>query len=158
MPSFQLVPVPEEVAESVRLERRDAFGNGKLEPIVVDKEAAFPCRICLEDARVGDRVLLCSYSPFARPTPYRTVGPIFVHETSCRPFRPSAQVPDMIRRRRVALRAYSADSSQMLDCDVVEGETLAERAELMLKDRRVFRIDVHFARAGCYACSIGRIE
>jgi Protein of unknown function (DUF1203) len=155
--TFRIVPILEPVAAAVRRDRRDAFGNADLAPVEVDASPGFPCRVCLEDARVGERVLLFSYSPIAEAAPYRTVGPIFVHENPCRPFDPSSGIPKVLRSRTVALRAYDAHYTALLDIDLVEGKDLEERAERMLSDARVDHVDVHFARAGCYACTLARI-
>jgi hypothetical protein len=156
MTSFQFVPIAEAVADAVRRDRKDDFGNHGLRPVAVDRELAFPCRVCLEDAKAGESVLLFSYSPFPGPAPHRTVGPVFVHASRCTPFAPSARAPEMIRRRLVAFRAYDEAGTELIDCDVLEGAALEARVEKVLADRRVHRINVHLARAGCFACAIER--
>ena len=156
MTSFEFVPMPESVADAVRRDRRDAFGNAALRPIVVDKEAAYPCRVCLADAHVGERVYLFSYGPFEKAAPHQTVGPVYVHATRCTPFRCSARLPDVLRRRLVALRAYDAEGAELVECDILEGTAIEARAEKILSNPRVHHINVHFARAGCFACTIER--
>src|SRR5204862_111893 len=79
-----------------------------------------PCRVCLEEAKVGEEVLLFSYSPFERPVPYRSVGPVFVHARSCAPYGPHASVPELMRSRLISLRAYDS-RDRMVECDVVDG-------------------------------------
>jgi hypothetical protein len=156
MASFEFVPLPEAVAAIVRRDHEDAFGNRALRPIAVDTDASYPCRVCLEDARIGESVYLFSYGPFDKAAPHQTVGPVYVHATPCTPFRRSARLPDVVQRRLVALRAYDADGAELLECDIVEGAALEERAEKVLANPRVHHINVHFARAGCFACTIER--
>jgi hypothetical protein len=156
IPMIRFVPIPESVAIAVRRERKDPFGNSGLSPIVVDKEESFPCRICLEDARIGETVFLFSYSPFGRPAPHQTLGPVYVHAGACTPFQPSPRLPEVLRRRLVALRAYDEEGTELVECDVLEGAALEERAQRALENHRARRVNVHFARPGCFACSIER--
>ena len=156
MTSFEFVPMPEAVADGVRRDHHDAFGNTALRPIVVDKEGAYPCRVCLEDARIGERVYLFSYGPFESAAPHQTVGPVYVHATPCKPFSRSARLPDVLRRRMVALRAYDAEGADLVACEIVEGAAIEARAAEVLSNPRAHHINVHFARAGCFACSIER--
>jgi hypothetical protein len=135
---------------------KDPFGNTALRPTVVEKDASVPCRVCLEDARIGESVLLFSYGPFDKPAPHQTLGPVYVHATPCTPFRPSARLPEVLRHRLVAFRAYNEEGTELVECDVVEGAALEARIEKVLENPRVHRINVHFARAGCFACSIER--
>ena len=153
---FQFVPLPESVADHVRRELADPFGNHALRPIVVDQESSFPCRVCLEDARPGEEVLLFSYRPLDRPAPHQTLGPVYVHRAPCTPFRPSARLPEVLRRRLVAFRAYDRDAEELIDCDVLEGAALEARLHTVLRNRSVERIHVHFARPGCFACAVER--
>ena len=44
----------------------------------VDKPVGFPCRISLEDAPVGEDVLLLTFTHQDSRSPYRASGPIFV--------------------------------------------------------------------------------
>src|SRR5262245_14341222 len=50
----------------------------------VERKPDAPCRISLDDAEIGESVLLLSYDHQPADTPYRQQGPIFVRETSAR--------------------------------------------------------------------------
>jgi hypothetical protein len=123
-------------------------------PVVASSQPGFPCRLCLRDAEVGERLSLFSHAPFDRPGPYRTVGPVYVHAEGCARFA-GGEVPLMLRRRLLSLRAYDA-RDRMLDSDVVEGAGLEELAERLFADERVRVVHVHLARPGCWACSLSR--
>ena len=118
MNAFRILPLPQSIADQIREKRSDAHGNVELQPTRTEEPRALPCRVCLEEASVGEEMLLFSYSPFERPVPYRNVGPIFVHATACRPYDRPATVPDLMRRRLLALRGYSAQD-RMIECDLV---------------------------------------
>jgi hypothetical protein len=156
----RLRAIPEAFAEDVRRTRRDPHGNLDLTPRRVESAHSAPCRVCLEDARVGEAVLLCAYSPFDRTVPYRTVGPVFVHAHRCAPYDASAHadragIPDALARRLLSVRAHDAHGT-MLDCDVTEGRDLLALAARFLADPEVATLHVHHARAGCFACLVER--
>ncbi|SPW32236.1 Protein of uncharacterised function (DUF1203) [Elizabethkingia miricola] len=46
----------------------------------VDKANAFPCRISLEDAEIGESVLLLSFEHLKTNSPYNSAGAIFIRE------------------------------------------------------------------------------
>ena len=50
---------------------------------VADESPGFPCRISLEDAAVGDELLLLPYAHHPVASPYRASGPIFVRRHVC---------------------------------------------------------------------------
>jgi Protein of unknown function (DUF1203) len=144
--TLRIVPIDAAFADAARAAHT---------PTIVTEPYSAPCRVCLEDAHVGDAVLLCRYSPFERDVPYRTEGPVFVHAQACMPFRPGAPPTDALRRRLLSLRAYDA-AGMMVACEVGEGRELERLATELFADRRVEVVHVHHARAGCFACRIER--
>jgi hypothetical protein len=161
MRKFKIVPIPSDLAERVRRTRRDKHGSVDLTPTIVHEPHSAPCRLCLQDAAVGDAVLLLGYSPFETPQPYRTVGPIFVHAEPCAPFRgldadgADDGVPAALRRRLLSVRSHD-HAGRMRDADVTPGEGLAELATRLFADEEVQELHVHHARPGCFACRIVR--
>jgi len=155
MKSFEIMPLPEAIAEKVRRLRSDDYGNTDLGVTVADKSPGYPCRVCLQDAAPGESLLLFSYSPFNGPRPYRNVGPIFIHANDCVPYSDRRAVPLQLRRRLLALRSYD-EGDRMVGCDVVEGSDVEALVERLFEDRRAQYIHAHNARAGCYACLIER--
>jgi hypothetical protein len=152
---FEIVPVPEAVAERVRRSRQDDWGNVDLTPVVADSKPGFPCRVCLRDAEPGEEMLLFSYSPFERATPQRTVGPIYIHAKRCQPWSDDGVVPEQLRRRLLSLRSFD-EHDQMLDVAVVEGRELEDQVARLFEEPRARIIHVHNARPGCLACLIRR--
>ena len=155
MLSFKVVPIREGVAQTVRRERRDEWGNADLQPTVADAKPGYPCRVCLEDAELGEPVLLFSHSPFAGPRPYRNVGPVFIHAKACRPYSPDGGVPRQLRTRLLALRSYDG-ADRMVAADVVEGREIEPAIERMFQERGAQYIHVHNAPVGCFFCRIER--
>lgn len=122
---------------------------------IVDEFPGFPCRVSLADAEPGERVLLLSYEHLAVASPYRSRHAIYVRENAqdARPFR--NEVPDVLRRRLLSLRAFDA-FGMMRAADVVEGKQVEPLIERMLGDSRVAYIHAHNAKPGCFAARIDR--
>ncbi len=155
MSAFRILPIEEAVAARVRETRDDGHGNRDIQPTVAREAGALPCRVCLEEAAVGEEMLLFSFSPFDRPAPYQNLGPIFVHARACAPYARPASIPALMRRRLLALRGYDA-AGFMQECDVVPGEDLESAVDRFFENPAVETIHAHNARAGCYVCRIER--
>lgn len=122
---------------------------------VADRRPGFPCRVSLEDAALGEALVLVPFTHQPADTPYHASGPIFIRETARQAAPDVNEVPDQLRLRLLSLRAYDAEAL-MVDADVVDGRELEPVVERLLSDARVQYIHVHFARPGCYACRIDR--
>jgi len=48
--------------------------------MIVDEFPGFPCRVSLEDAEIGEEVILLSYQHHQTNSPYQASGPIFVRK------------------------------------------------------------------------------
>jgi hypothetical protein len=125
--------------------------------LVADEPNSYPCRRCLEDAEVGETMLLVSYNPFLGDSPYSGAGPIFVHARDCDRFPGSDRVPDQLSRRLLSVRAY--DGTHMLTgTEVIDGSRLEETVDALFVDGRAEYIHVHNARPGCFAARIDRVD
>ena len=121
----------------------------------VDKPVGFPCRISLEDAPVGEDVLLLPYTHQDSRSPYRASGPIFVRQGRAQAARIVNELPTYLTLRPLSVRAYDA-ADEMVDADVVDGREAAPLIESYLARADVAYLHVHFARRGCYACRVER--
>jgi Protein of unknown function (DUF1203) len=114
-----------------------------------------PCRISLEDAEIGETVILLSYEHQPATTPYRQAGPIFVRECPVAVYDALDAIPPALAVRVLSLRAFD-DSGTMIDADVIEGASLQEAANRLLANPRVSEVHVHYAKRGCFAARITR--
>lgn len=122
---------------------------------IADEKPSFPCRVTLEDAEIGERLLLLPYRHHRAATPYRAEGPIFVRERPTKQAEFLDEVPEQLKVRLISLRAYDADG-MMIDADVVEGVALKPLIERFLANEQASYLHAHFARRGCYAALIER--
>ncbi len=76
--------------------------------VVADGRPVYPCRVSLQDADEGDRLLLLPYDHHRVDTPYRASGPIYVREAATQASPGVGEVPALLRTRLLSLRAYDA--------------------------------------------------
>lgn len=121
----------------------------------VDAAPGFPDRVEVRDLDVGDTCLLVNYEHLPVDTPYRSRHAIFVREGATEALDVIDEVPEVIRRRTISLRAFD-DEGDMLHAELVEGERLTPVIERFLADPQVAYLHAHYATRGCYAARITR--
>ncbi len=121
-----------------------------------DQPVGFPCRISLEDAPVGEAVLLLPFTHQDSRSPYRASGPIFVRRGIEKAARVVNELPPYLALRPLSVRAYDA-ADEMLDAEVVDGAAAEPLIERYLDRPDVGYLHIHFARRGCYACRVDRV-
>jgi hypothetical protein len=121
----------------------------------VDKTPGFPDRIELRDLTPGETALLVSYTHQAADTPYRASHAIFVREGAERSVSVIDEIPEVMQRRMLSLRAFD-DTHMMADAVLVDGRQARETVERLLGDDKVAYIHAHYAQRGCYAARIER--
>lgn len=122
---------------------------------VADKAFAFPDRIELRDAQVGEPLLLVNYTHQPASNPYHASHAIFVLEGAQQPYVRLGEVPPVMRARPLSLRSFDANH-MMLDADLVQGSEAERLIERLLADPDAAYIHAHYARRGCYAARIDR--
>ena len=122
---------------------------------VVDAVPGFPDRIELRDLAIGEIAILLNYTHQPMPTPYRAAHAIFVREGAQAAAAVVDQVPEVIRRRTISLRAFDG-SGDMIDAALAEGEAIEAVIERMLADPVTAYLHAHYAVRGCYAALVER--
>lgn len=152
MITLVLVPLPAPVPAL------DALPAAAVARVTADVSPGFPCRRCLQDAAVGEQLVLLAYDPFRGSSPYRQPGPVYLHERDCAPVDSlvlANGVPEQLARRVLSVRAFDADHL-MVDAVVSQGSALTEAAERLFASPRVDYLHVHNAGPGCFAVRIVR--
>ena len=134
----------------------DALAARGMLRVVADAPFAFPCRVTLEDAEPGERLILLNYEHQSADTPFRSAHAIYVREGAEAAVTTTDALPPALRRRLLSLRGFDA-AGMLRDADVVEGATAGAVIERMLSDPGVAYLHAHYARPGCYAARIDRI-
>ena len=146
---FELQPIEPLVADRLRVEGANA-------PIhVADEHPGFPCRQCLNDAEIGEELLLVSYDPFTIDSPYRSASPIFLHRAPCTPPADRRTLPRQLTSRLLSVRSFDT-RALMIDAAVVPGGELADTLTRFLGNEDADHVDVHNASRGCWAVRVER--
>jgi hypothetical protein len=122
---------------------------------VADVHPGFPDRIALRDAEPGERVLLLNYEHQPADSPYRSSHAIFVLEGEGQTFDAVDQVPAVLRRRTLSLRAFD-EAGMIVGAELVEGTSVEAAIEQLLCVPEAKYLHAHYARYGCYAARIER--
>ena len=67
--------------------------------MTADTKPGFPCRVSLQDADIGDEVLLLPYAFHETASPYRASGPIFIRRNAATAQLNTNQIPVMLQHR-----------------------------------------------------------
>ncbi|SCZ11503.1 DUF1203 domain-containing protein [Microvirga guangxiensis] len=123
--------------------------------VYADEADAYPCRISLTRAPVGEELLLISHVHLPKASsPYRASGPIFVSRSAATGHYRGELAP-ILKDRLLSLRAYDG-AAMIVDAEVAEGDDVLDVIGRFLSNRRVAHVDAHFARRGCFGARIER--
>ena len=136
------------------------LGDAELESLgvrrcIADAKPSFPCRVSLEDAEIGEPVLLLTYEHHAVDSPYRGAGPIYVRQHAKKARLKVNELPDVVKHRLISVRAYDGQSL-MVASEVVEGKNLDQQIRTFFADERVAYLHLHNAKPGCFSCRVDR--
>jgi hypothetical protein len=123
--------------------------------VVADAPDAYPCRVSLVDAEVGDELVLLPFEHLGAASPYRSSGPVFVRKGARRAALDVGVIPPYVTRRMMSVRAYDA-AHMMVAGELCEGKGVREPIERLLEDDAVAFIHLHNAKRGCFSCRVER--
>lgn len=134
----------------------EVLSKNGVQRVVADSNFGFPCRVSLQDADVGESLLLMNYEHQPARTPFRASHAIFVRERASQA-RPAAnEIPELLRKRLLSVRAFDR-SGMMVDADVVDGQQLQTLIERLFAIDSADYLHIHNAGPGCYAASVRRV-
>ena len=123
---------------------------------IVDENPGYPCRLSLQDAEIGEEVLLFTYEHHRVKSPYQSSGPIYVRTNAQRATLAKNEIPLMLKHRLLSLRVYDNDA-MMIDARTVEGKDLKDTIQDVLANTQVEYMHIHNSGPGCYNCLVNRI-
>jgi hypothetical protein len=123
--------------------------------VVSDGRSGYPCRVSLQDAQIGESLILLNYEHLAVASPYRSRHAIYVREAATEADLDVNEVPALFRSRLLSLRAF--DSKGMMQAaDVAPGTAIENLIEEMFANDATEYLHVHYAKPGCYAARVDR--
>lgn len=149
--SFQLVGVDHEPFQWLFNLSDEQLAEVSAKRCIADESPGYPCRISLEDARLGEVLLLLPYLHQPATSPFRSLGPIFVRQGVQQQRLPVGFVPTYVSSRLMSMRAYDA-AHMMVDASVCEGTAAASEITRHFGRDDVAYIQLHNAKQGCFSC------
>lgn len=156
MSSFQLVGIDAEQFASLFDLSDEQLRQRGIVRLVADKTPGFPCRVSLEDAKIGEELLLLPYVHQPASSPYRASGPIFVSRSSKRAKLAVGDVPLYVTRRVISVWAYDT-RDMMVSAAVCDGTAVASQIDAFFRNSDIRYIHLHNANQGCFSCQVNRV-
>ena len=147
-------PIDPARLNAIREARTDGWGNAFTPyPATGDGE---PLRCCLRFARPGESIALISFAPFTEVSPWREVGPVYVHAEHCEGYA-ERWLPDELRRGPRVLRTYRADGSMNYAHNTLAGdEDLEPVLDRLLAEPDVATVHVRTVLPQCFLYAVTR--
>jgi hypothetical protein len=133
----------------------ESLARQGIQRMIVDSNPGYPCRVSLQDAEIGETVLLMNFEHQPLLTPYRSSHAIFVREWATQAMPDKDEVPKCFRHRLLSVRAFDS-SGMMIDADVIDGESLESLIQGMLENNSAEFLHIHNAKPGCYVALVER--
>lgn len=125
--------------------------------VVVDAHPGFPDRVTLDDAPLGETLLLVNHPHQPGDSPYRASGAVYLRQGMTGAARFVNEVPPALARRTLSIRAYSA-RHLLAGAELMEGRDAAPTIQRLLERKDVAYLHVHYAAYGCYAARVDRLD
>lgn len=125
--------------------------------MTVDEKPGYPCRVSLEDAEIGEEVLLLPYEFHITNSPYQAKGPIFVRKAASTKELDKNEIPVMLNHRLLSFRGYDKNGL-MKEALTEKGINTNSAIEKIFENTEIEYIHIHNSSPGCYNCEVRRID
>ena len=154
--NFRITGLPaKHFAPLFALSDAELAAQGALRRIADAREPGYPCRVSLTDSHAGDELILVNYEHHAVASPYRMRFAIYVRKGE-ETYDRTGEVPEQLRRRQLAVRAFDADA-MLVGWELIDGTELENAIERLFATPGADYLHVHFAAPGCYAAKVERV-
>lgn len=133
----------------------EALEQHNVKRCVCNKEHSFPDRVSMRDLDIGETALLLNHTSMDKETPYKASHAIFIKEELQSPYKAENEIPDVMYRRMLSLRAFDKDG-MIIHAGLASGDDIEQTIKTMLLDPEVEHIDAHNAGRGCFSGRISR--
>ena len=133
----------------------EVLAQSGVQRVIADDCPGYPCRVSLQDAAIGESLLLMNYEHQSAASPYRSSHAIYVREFASQARPGKNEIPESLRIRLLSVRSFD-DSGMMLEADVIDGRQLECLIEQLFDDDTVEYLHIHSARRGCFAARVER--
>lgn len=160
MTKFQIIPLSETYAASIRTKGVDDFGHPLITQLATGKG---PCRISLQPFVPGiDERILLAYSPFEMQNAFNQSGPIFISKKPIDAYRDVNHFPPAIKadKENFPLTFIGYNKNQQMIFTKLLGDADPDELipEIYDTHARIEYLHVRNAEAGCFICKIVRAD
>ena len=153
--SFRILGLPaDQFAPLFALSDQELAGRHAVRRIADARKPGYPCRVSLTDSEPGDELLLVNYEHHSVESPYRMRFAIYVRKGEVT-YDAVDEVPQQLRLRKLAVRAWDADA-MIVGHELVDGRELESAIDRLFANPKAAYLHVHFASPGCYAARVER--
>jgi len=153
--SFRIQGLPaDQFAPLFALSDEELAARGALRRIADRRRPGYPCRVSLTDSEPGDELILVNHEHHPVDSPYRMRFAIYVRKGE-ETYDAIDQVPEQLRLRKLAVRAWDKDA-MMIGHELVDGRELESAIDRLFANPQAEYLHVHFASPGCYAAKVER--
>jgi hypothetical protein len=123
--------------------------------VTADSKPGFPCRVAMEDAEPGERLILFNHISHDVPNPFRSAYAIYVRESAGDPALYVDETPPMFEGRTLSLRGFDCEG-MLAEAALAEPGQADSKIRLLFARTEIAEIHAHNAAAGCFAAKIVR--
>lgn len=147
---IRVIAIPTEIAESVRVAKKDPRYGFPAYTAVLGEGA--PCRHCLRRIAAGEAAILFTYDAFERQENLPLPGPVYIHAETCERYPEDAGFPPDLRNQRT-LNAYGR-GRRLVAQEYVDSGNVDSKIEQLFAQTDVNYVHVRSTDAGCYTFRI----
>ena len=125
--------------------------------MLVDEKPGYPCRVSLEDAEIGEEVILVPYEFHKTNSPYQSKGPIFVRKGIETSVFENNEIPVMLKQRLLSFRGYDK-MGFMKEAITENGINTKKVIKQIFGNLEIEYIHIHNSSPGCYNCEVRRTD
>jgi len=153
--NFKISAIKNDYNYMFNLNKEELITKGAIK-VTADEYPGFPCRVSLEDAKIGEEVILFPFQHHQTSSPYQSIGPIFIRKNAKSADLKINEIPKMLLHRLLSLRIYDK-KGMMIDAKTIEGKVLKNEIKIIFRNNLVNYIQIHNSGPGCYNCQVNRI-
>ncbi|MCV2884653.1 DUF1203 domain-containing protein [Aestuariibacter sp. AA17] len=146
---FQITPITLSIDEVI--ER----AANKFTWLKADTTPGYPCRVSLQDAGIGERVLAVHFTHHQMPSPYYASGPIFIRENAVAASPVPNAIPAFLHHRQLSVRGYS-EGGMLINASLSTGKEVVSAIHALFQNNTIQYLHIHNAIPGCFMCSVKR--
>jgi len=154
---YRIEGLDPELFERYRVRRYEQIASMNAERVIADEDFGYPCRVTLEDVSIGESLILLNFEHQPAASPYQSRHAIFISESADKAAIIDNTLPLQLRNRLLSIRAFDVNG-KMLDADVVDGVGAEPLISRMLAASTTAYLHIHFAKRGCFAARVDRLD